>query len=97
MIWLCFLLGYLVVIFIALIICMYRDYADSSYYELRQVSEFFEWYVETKDFPASITTSIFWPISLIMFAFTAITSVLIESIFNLLDKIFNRGAEESEH
>ena len=96
MTWLWFLLGYVLVMFIMYIVCAYKAYHDSCFYRLKETSKFFKWYIATEDFDFDIVACMFWPISLTMFIIVAIISWLIKSIFKLLDKIFNRDAEESE-
>ena len=93
MIWLWFLLGYLLVMFIAYIFCMYEAYRNSCFYRLKEVSEFFDWYTDTVNFDIDLISCIFWPISLMVIIIVAIGSRLIKLIFNLLDKIFNRDVK----
>ena len=93
MIWLWFLLGYLLVMFIAYIFCMYESYRNSCFYCLKEVSEFFDWYTDTVNFDIDLISCIFWPISLMVIIIVAIGSRLIKLIFNLLDKIFNRDVK----
>ena len=90
MTWLWFLLGYLLVMFIMYIVCTYTTYRDSSFYRLKETSEFFDWYINSKDFGFDIVACMFWPISLTIFIIVTIISWFIKSIFKLLDEIFNR-------
>ena len=93
MIWLWFLLGYLLVMFITYIICTYETYRNSCFYRLKLTSEFFDWYIDSEDFGFDIVACILWPISLMTIIIVAIGSRVIKSIFKLLDKIFNRGTK----
>lgn len=93
MTWLWFLLGYLLVIFIAYIFCMYEAYRNSCFYRLKLTSEFFDWYIDSEDFGFDMISCILWPISLMTIIIVAIGSRLIKLIFNLLDKIFNRDVK----